>query len=119
MRAEITCLDVPLLEYRRHAANASQTAFWNVLRGSPAEWRRRWEIGRKNFLRSLEQAKALRDRLHERNVAAGQEGELLDAFCRIVEQPSPWRRVWELHRLGVPAIDWPRRLLFDWCMMLH
>ena len=114
---QITCLDVPLLEYRRHAANASQAAFWNVLRGSPGGWRRRWEIGWKSFLRSLEQAKALRDRLHERNVAAGEQGELLDAFCRIVEQPNRWRRLWELHRLGVPAIDWPRRLLFDWCML--
>ncbi len=114
---EITCLDVALLEYRRHAANASQPPFWNVFHGSHKGWRRRWEIGWKNFLRSLEQAKALRDRLHERGVAAGEQRELLDAFCRIVEQPSRWRRVWELHRLGVPAIDWPRRLLFDLCIM--
>ena len=114
---EITCLDVPLLEYRRHGANASQMAFWNALYGSPAGWRRRWEVGWKNFLQSLEQAKALRDRFHERNVPAGEEGELLEAFCRIVEQPGHWRTFWELHRLGVPAIGWPRRLLFDWCML--
>ena len=113
----ITCLDVPLLEYRRHAANASQAAFWNIFRGGRGGWRRRWEIGWKSFLRSLEQAQALRDRLHERGIAGGQQGELLDAFCRIVQQPNPWRRLWELHRLGVPAIDWPRRLLFDWCML--
>jgi len=116
---EITCLDVPLLEYRRHAANASQAAFWNVWRGSPGGWRRRWQIGWKNFVRSLEQAKALRGRLHQRNVAAGQEWELLEAFCRIVDQPSRWRRLRELHRLGVPAIDWPRRMLFDWCMLRY
>ncbi|MEI8375582.1 MAG: glycosyltransferase family 2 protein [Planctomycetota bacterium] len=114
---EITCLDVALLEYRRHAANASQPPFWNVFHGSRQGWRRRWEIGWKNFLRSLEQAKALRDRLHERGVAADEPRELLEAFCRIVEQPGRWRRLRELHRLGVPAIDWPRRLLFDWCIM--
>lgn len=114
---QITCLDVPLLEYRRHAANASQLAFWNLFRGGQGGWRRRWEIGWKSFVRSLEQAKALRDRLCERNVAAGQQRELLEAFCRIVEQPGPWQRVRELHRLGVPALDWPRRLLFDWCML--
>jgi len=114
---QITCLDVPLLEYRRHAANASQAAFWNVFHGSDGRWRRRWEIGWKNFLRSLDQAKALRDRLRERKVPIGEEGELLEAFCRIVEQPGRWRRLWELHRLGVPAIDWPRRMLFDCCML--
>ncbi|MGO9108355.1 MAG: glycosyltransferase family 2 protein [Thermoguttaceae bacterium] len=115
---KITCLDVPLLEYRRHAANASQAAFWNVFRGSDGGWKRRWEIGWRNFLRSLEQAKALRDRLHERNVVAGEEGELLEAFCRIVEQPVRLRRIRELHRLGVPAIDWPRRVLFDLCVLI-
>ena len=114
----ITCLDAPLLEYRRHAASASQTAFWNVLRGCPGGWRWRWEIGWKSFLRSLEQATALRDRLHERGLAAGGEGELIETFCRIVEQPGPWRRVWELHRLGVPALDWPRRVLYDFCVLI-
>ena len=114
---QITCLDVALMEYRRHAANASQPAFWNTFRGSPGGWWRRWEIGWKNFLRSLEQAKALCDRLHERGVAASEQGELLDAFCRIMEQPGRWQRLRELHRLGVPAIDWPRRLLFDLCIM--
>ncbi len=114
----ITCLDVPLLEYRRHAASASQAAFWNILHGSRVGWRRRWQIGWKNFLRSLEQAKAFRDRLRERGLAAGEQGELLEAYCRIVEQPKAWRRLWELHRLGVPALDWPRRILFDLCLLI-
>jgi len=65
-----------------------------------------------------ERKPALRGRLHQRNVAAGQEWELLEAFCRIVDQPSRWRRLRELHRLGVPAIDWPRRMLFDLCMII-
>ncbi len=114
---QITCLDVPLLDYRRHAANASQSAVWNVLRDSGGDWRRRWDIGWKTFLRSLQQAKALGDRLRERNLAAGEEWELLEAYCRIIEQPGRWRRLRELHRLGVPAIDWPRRLLFDACVL--
>ena len=32
----IACLDAALLEYRRHAANASQAVFWDVLAGQPA-----------------------------------------------------------------------------------
>ena len=114
---QITCLDLPLLDYRRHAANASQSAFWNVFRLAPWGWQRRWELGWKNFQQSLEQAQALRDRLRERGLAAGEQGELLEAFCRAVKQTSPWRRVRELHRLGVPAIDWPRRLLYDFCIL--
>ncbi len=116
---QITCLDAALLEYRRHAASVSRAAFWNVFHGNREGWRRRWQIGWKSFLRSLEQAKALRDRLRERNIDAGREGELLEAFCRIVEQPGRWRRVWDLHRLGAPALDWPRRLLFDGCLLLR
>jgi len=114
---EITCLDVPLLDYRRHSANVSQTAFWKALYRSPMAWRRRWELGWKSFLRSLEQAKAMRDRLHERNASNSEAAELLAAFCQIVEQPGRWRRLRDLHRLGVPAIGWPRRLLFDLCVL--
>ena len=111
----ITCLDVPLVDYRRHKTNASQAAFWNVLRG-PRQWRQRWHIGWQTFVRSLQQAKALCNRLRQRQMLAGPDGELLEAFCRVVDQPNRWRRVWELHRLGVPAIHWPRRALFDACM---
>ena len=28
-----------------------------------------------------------------------------------------WRRILALHRLGVPAIDLPRRLLYDLCVL--
>src|SRR5208337_5557104 len=101
----------------RHRANASQMAFWKALCGSPMAWRRRWELGWKSFLRSLGQAKALRKRLHERNASTGVEGELLEAFCRIMEQPGHWRTLRDLHRLGVPAIGWPRRLLFELCVL--
>jgi len=114
---QITCLGVPLLDYRRHGANASQMAFWNALCGNPMAWRRRWERGWKSFLRSLEQAKALRDRLRQRNTPVGEARQLLEAYCRIVEQPRRWRTICELHRLGAPAVGWPRRLMFDLCLL--
>jgi rhamnosyltransferase len=113
---ELTCLDVPLLDYRRHAANASQAAFWKVLAQRDG-WRQRWEIGWESFLRSLDQARALRERLHERRVNAGAEGKLLDVFCHTVDEPHRWRRWWRLHRLGVPHLDWRRRLLYDFCIL--
>jgi rhamnosyltransferase len=112
----ITCLDSPLMDYRRHSANASWPAITDI-RSAGGGWRRRWEIGWQSFLQSLAQARSLRDRLCERGIAAGAQGELIEAFCRIVEQPGRWRRLRELHRLGMPALDWPRRLLFQWCLL--
>jgi hypothetical protein len=114
-----TCLDVPLLSDRRHSANASQPAVWDLLGHLRGGWRRRWEIGWRSFVLSLEQTKALRDRLRERGIDAGEDGELLDAFCRIIDEPSPWRRLRALRRLGAPAIDWRRRLLYDLCLLRH
>ena len=36
--------------------------------------------------------------------ALGANAELVEAFCRIVDEPGRWRRVRDLHRLGVPQI---------------
>jgi glycosyltransferase involved in cell wall biosynthesis len=114
---EIVCLDVPLLAYRRHAANASQSAIWNVFGGNGG-LRRRWEVGWKHFLRSLDQARALRDRLRERKIAGGEAVEMLEAFCRILDEPNRWRRLKQLHRLGVPKIGGLRRVIYDVCMLM-
>ena len=113
---EIECLDVALLDYRRHGANASQSAIWNVFAGAGG-LRRRWDVGWNHFLRSLDQARALRDRLRDRQVTGEEAIELLEAFCRILDEPNRWRRLGQLHRLGVPRIGWLRRLIYDVCML--
>ncbi len=113
---QIACLDAPLLDYRRHAANASQPAIWNVLENRDG-WRQRWAVGWKQFVGSLQQARALRDRLRQRQLSGGEPAELLDAFCRAIEEPSGWRRLRQLHRLGVPAIGGLRRMLYDVCTL--
>ena len=89
----IECIDVPLLDYRRHESNASAAAFWSMS-SPPSGWRRRWEIGWRSFMRSLDQARALRERLQERKVDASVESQLLSAFCDAMEQPDGWRRLW-------------------------
>ena len=117
---QISHLSQPTLLYRRHGENASGPAgFWAGFNPLRYSWSKRWQIGRQSFQRSLEQARALRDRLHERcPTGAGDAVGLLDRFCRLFEQPGPgWRRVWELHRMGVPAIDIPRRILYDLCTL--
>ena len=43
--------------------------------------------------------------------------EMLEAFCRILDEPNRWRRLRQLHRLGVPRIGWLRRTLYDVCML--
>jgi hypothetical protein len=113
---EIDFLNVPLLDYRRHGANASQPAIWNVIRNR-GRWQKRWEIGMDHFTRSLNQARALRDRLRERQPLVGSAAILLDDFCRVIDGPNRWRRVRQLHRLGVPRIGFLRRLIYDLCML--
>jgi rhamnosyltransferase len=118
---QISYFAQPTLLYRRHAQNTSGPAgFWAGFNPLRYSWAKRWRTGRQNFQRSLQQARALRDRLHERcPTAAGDATDLLDRFCELFERPSPdWRRVWELHRMGVPAIDIPRRVLYDLCVLL-
>jgi hypothetical protein len=109
---EIACLDKPLLDYRRHGANTSQSAIWDAFR-TIGRLRRRWQVGWNHFLRSLDQARALGDRLRERNVAGGEAIEMIEAFCRILDEPNRCRRIRLLHRLGVPRIGWLRRMLYD------
>jgi hypothetical protein len=43
---------------------------------------------------------------------------MLAEFCRIIDGPNRWRRLWRLHRLGVPKIGWLRRLLYDLCVLM-
>lgn len=112
---QIHCMDVPLLEYRRHEANASAAAFWKA--GSGGGIRRRWDVGWRSFLRSLDQAHLLRDRLHHRGTARSEAGDLLAAFCSAVDRSSRWQRLRQLRWLGVPALDWPRRMIYDLCVL--
>jgi len=116
----ISYLPQPTLWYRRHGKNTSGPAgFWagfNPLRHS---WSKRWEVGRRSFQQSLEQAQALRERLRERCPSDAVEAlDSLDRFCILFERPvRGWRRVCALHRMRIPAIDLPRRLLYYLCVL--
>jgi glycosyltransferase involved in cell wall biosynthesis len=112
----ISLLDTPTLEYRRHAHNASLPAYWTTWNPFRRAWRQQWDRRWTSFRRSLEQARVLRDRLQQRRLDAA---ELLDRFCGLFENPGgPWRRIGDLHRLGIPAIDLPRRLLYYLCVLM-
>jgi rhamnosyltransferase len=110
----------PTLWYRRHGANTSGPAgFWagfNPLRHS---WSKRWEVGWRSFERSLEQAQGLRERLRERRPDEAADAlDTLDRFCGVFERSGRGlARVVALHRMGIPAIDLPRRLLYYLCVL--
>jgi hypothetical protein len=115
----ISCLGEPTLWYRRHGGNSSgPTDFWAGFNPRRYSWRHRWQTGFRSFRQSLDQAVALRQRLHERRIAiAGDTQACLDQFCGLIEHPLPaWRRIGQLLRLGIPAIDLPRRLLYYLCL---
>jgi rhamnosyltransferase len=119
----ISYLPQPTLDYRRHGRNASGSAnFWAGWNPLKHPWRKRWATGTASFRRSVAQAISLRQRLCDRAMhVADEEARVLDQFCDLFQRPGPrWRRVVRLRRLGIPAIDLPRRLLYYLCVLtLH
>jgi rhamnosyltransferase len=110
----------PTLWYRRHGRNASGPAgFWSGFNPLQHSWSRRWQVGWRSFVRSVEQAVALRDRIRSRSPAGANDAlALLDDFCGLFNQSlSGWRRVRGLRQIGTPAIDLPRRLLYYLCAL--
>jgi glycosyltransferase involved in cell wall biosynthesis len=116
----ISYLPEPTLSYRRHGSNASGPAnFWAGLNPLRHPWQKRWETGVGSFRHSVAQAESLRQRLHDRGPAvAAEEALVIDQFCGLFRRPSAgWDRVVRLCRLGIPAIDLPRRLLYYLCVL--
>jgi glycosyltransferase involved in cell wall biosynthesis len=115
----ISCLTQPTLWYRRHGGNSSgPVRFWAGFNPWRHSWPKRWQTGYRCFRRSLDQAIMLRSRLNERGATVAEETQLcLDQFCALFERPQPaWRRIGQLIRLGIPAIDLPRRFLYYLCV---
>ena len=115
----ISCLPQPTLWYRRHGKNTSgPVRFWAGLNPWRNSWSHRWQTGYRSFRQSLDQAIMLRSRLNDRGATVAEETQLcLDRFCDLFERPQPaWRRIEQLLRLGIPAIDLPRRLLYYLCV---
>jgi glycosyltransferase involved in cell wall biosynthesis len=117
---QVSFLHESTLDYRRHGKNTSGPAgFWQGFNPLRHSWRRRWEVGWRSFRQSLDQARALRERLRERRPDDAAEAiDLLDRFCNVFDQPAGGlRRILALHCLGIPAIDLPRRLFYDVCVL--
>jgi rhamnosyltransferase len=117
---KISYVAEPTLWYRRHGKNSSGPAsFWGGFNPLRYSWRRRWQAGVGIFRRSIDQALSLRQRLPQQEGNAAQDTRaVLDQFCEIFERPaSGLQRIHALRRLGVPAIDLPRRLLYYLCVL--
>jgi rhamnosyltransferase len=115
---DISYFPEPTLWYRRHGKNTSGPAgFWSGFNPLHHSLARRWRSGWHSFVRSVEQAAALRDRIRSRSPARGDEAlDVLDDFCHLFDRPlSGWRRVCALGLAGLPVIDLPRRLLYYLC----
>lgn len=55
---QVSFLPESTLDYRRHGKNTSGPAgFWQGFNPLRHSWRRRWEVGRRSFQRSLDQAR--------------------------------------------------------------
>ncbi|MGD0901279.1 MAG: glycosyltransferase [Thermoguttaceae bacterium] len=138
----ISYLDEPTVEYRRHAYTVSgPAAFWSGFNPLRYSWPTRWQTGLVRFRQSIVQARILRDRLRDRkgdsphlcaapsgpfrqmgtvpfSAAADEEFDLLVRFCEVFERPEHGlARIRRLRRLGVPAIDRVRRLIYYVCVL--
>jgi glycosyltransferase involved in cell wall biosynthesis len=116
---EIVLVDAPLLDYRRHAGNHSATAFGSGLLFRPQVWRIRWRLGWQSFQRSLQQAALLDERLQQRGPNWPSARETLRTFLEAIKSSSTGlHRVTALYRLGLPRLDWRRKLMYWFCVTL-
>lgn len=117
----ITYIASPTVLYRQHAHNklgargaVVRSACKRVLGG-----RRRWRHDLAQFTRTLEQARALRDRIRVSTVqVAPQSADLLERYCRVFEEHrSPLTRLGALMRMGLPDVH-PLRRALSYCRVL-
>lgn len=100
-RGAIGFIPEPVIRYRQHASNQLGAGGpWGDLAVLRARWWQRlgrmWRVGG----RSVDQAKALHQRLLERGGAPAELLELVRRFANIDAQP-PWQRLRTLRRLGI------------------
>ncbi len=109
----------PLVLYRRHPGTVTgRGGFWSTFSPSPRLAPAMAERGGE-LPAIAEQVRALRDRLGQRAAGDDETLRLLDRFCQAVDRPGqPCRQLWELARLGIPALDPTRRLLYYLCTLL-
>lgn len=112
---QLAFLAEPTVLYRQHGGNAvGACGLWEAFNPWQRGLKDRWRRGKEDFARHVEQTRALRRRLQERDSPCRpQTWNLLDRYCRLLETPaSGLRRVDGMHRLGIPETGLLRRLLF-------
>ncbi|MEO1994424.1 MAG: glycosyltransferase family 2 protein [Planctomycetaceae bacterium] len=117
----IAYIPSPTVLYRQHEHNVLgaqgavvRSALARVLGG-----RRQWRHDMTHFFRSVEQARALRDRIRSTTVRVDpQSVRLLESYCRIFDEPrSALTRLSALVRMGLPDVH-PLRRALSYCRVL-
>lgn len=108
------CPDATIL-YRQHGKNAigARGSLLRLALSRLTGGRAIWNRDMANFVKTLQQAAALRARLQQHHhLPVRDAGQLLEAFCAVFEQPlSGWARVARLIGLRLPAAHRLRQVL--------
>lgn len=100
------------MAYRRHGANAvTARGFWRTVNPFATSWPALWRTGLSSHARGMEQARALRARLAERDCLS-READLLQAFVDLHERRGGVGRAARACELGIRSQSLPRTAAF-------
>lgn len=105
-------MDAPTLLYRQHGSNAfGASSFLQKINPFRTGWSTAWRKSCDVLAQSIEQARSLRELLHQHNGATRESTELVGRYVALFDAPlSAGQRYRELRRAGMAGYDLFRRL---------
>lgn len=106
-----------LVKYRQHGDNAiGAKSFWHALNPF-TNWVSGWRRGDKDFLESVQQAKAFRGAMDERFDKTSEAFLALDLYCGLVDA-TRWQRLKTLRQCGLSRSHWVLNVVMVMRMLL-
>ena len=106
-----------LVKYRQHDDNAiGAKSFWHALNPF-TNWYAGWRRGDKDFLESVQQARAFRAAMDKRFDKASEDFLALELYCGLVEA-TRWQRLKTLRQCGLWRSHWVLNIVIVMRMLL-
>jgi len=113
----LTFLPKKLVKYRQHGSNAiGAKSFWHALNPF-TNWITGWRRGNKDFVESVEQARAFRDARFSRFDKESESFTALELYCGLVAA-TRWQRLTALRECGLWRSHWLLNVVMVMRMLL-